>query len=77
MEYFLSEKEKLNKQVDHLESQILHTVSKQISKKVILLNRINFIGEIVNVSGADSLKKLVSLLKEKTKDFVIVLCCRY
>jgi alanyl-tRNA synthetase len=74
IEYFLSEKEKLNKQVAHLESQILHTVNEQISRKVIVINGINFIGEIVNVSSADSLKKLVSLLKEKTKDFVIVLC---
>jgi alanyl-tRNA synthetase len=73
LEVFLSEKEKLNKQVDHLESQILHTVNEQISKKVILLNGANFIGEIVNLSSADSLKKLVSLLKEKLKDFVIVL----
>jgi alanyl-tRNA synthetase len=74
IEYFLSEKEKLNKQVAHLESQILHTVNEQISRKVIVINGMNFIGEIVNVSSADSLKKLVSLLKEKTKDFVIVLC---
>jgi alanyl-tRNA synthetase len=73
LEVFLSEKEKLNKQVAHLESQILHIVNEQISKKVILLNGINFIGEIVNLSSADSLKKLVSLLKERLKDFVIVL----
>jgi alanyl-tRNA synthetase len=74
LESFLSGKEKLSNQVDHLESQIIHTVTEQISKKVILINTINFIGEIVNVSSADSLKKLVSLLKEKLKDFVIVLC---
>lgn len=74
MESFLSEKEKLNKQVEHLELQLLQAVNEQISKKVILINGINFIGEIVNVSSADSLKKLVPLLKEKLKDFVIVLC---
>src|SRR6185312_872007 len=49
MESFLSEKEKLNKQIDHLQSQILDTVSEQISTKAVLVNGINFIGETVNV----------------------------
>jgi alanyl-tRNA synthetase len=35
---------------------------------------VNFIGEIVPVSNADALKKLVALLKENVKDYVIVLC---
>jgi alanyl-tRNA synthetase len=39
-----------------------------------LINSIHFIGEIVDVSNADALKKLVALLKENLKDFVIVLC---
>jgi alanyl-tRNA synthetase len=65
MESFTSEKEKLNKQIDHLQSQILDTVSEQISTKAVLVNGINFIGERVNVSTADALKKLALLLKEK------------
>jgi alanyl-tRNA synthetase len=74
LESLLYEKEKLNKQVDQLESQILSTVSKEIIKNSIFINGINFIGEIVPVSNADALKKLVSLLKENLQDFVIVLC---
>jgi alanyl-tRNA synthetase len=65
MESFTSEKEKLNKQIDHLQSQILDTVSEQIGTKAVLVNGINFIGERVNVSTADALKKLALLLKEK------------
>jgi len=65
MESFTSEKEKLNKQIDRLQSQILDTVSEQISTKAVLVNGINFIGERVNVSTADALKKLALLLKEK------------
>lgn len=65
MESFISEKEKLNKQIDHLQSQILDTVNEQISTKAVLVNGINFIGETVNVSTADALKKLALLLKEK------------
>jgi len=74
LESLLSEKEKLNKQIDQLESQILSAVSKEISANSILINGINFIGEIVSISNADALKKLFSLLKENLQDFVIVLC---
>ncbi|HUZ60453.1 MAG TPA: alanine--tRNA ligase [Hanamia sp.] len=74
LETILSEKENLNKQLNHLESQILFTLKEQIIKKVILVNGINFIGEIAPVSNADALKSLVSLLKENVKDYAIVLC---
>jgi alanyl-tRNA synthetase len=74
LESLLSEKEKLNKQVDHLESQILSAINKEISTNSISINGVNFIGEIVPVSNADALKKLVALLKENVKDYVIVLC---
>jgi len=74
LESLLAEKEKLNKQVDHMELQILSAASKEIISKSVLINRVNFIGQIVSVSNADALKKLVSLLKENLKDFVIVLC---
>jgi len=74
LESLFAEKEKLSKEVDHLQSQILATVNEQISKKAILINAVNFIGEIVPFSNADSLKKLALLLKENFKNYVIVLC---
>jgi alanyl-tRNA synthetase len=73
-ELLLTEKEKLNKQVDQLESQILSTVSKEIIANSILINGINFIGEVVSVSNAEALKKLVLMTRENLKDFVTVLC---
>jgi alanyl-tRNA synthetase len=73
LESLLSEKEKLNKEVNYLESQILHTVNEQISKNAVLVNGVNFVGEIVSVSNADAFKKLASLLKDNVKNFVIVL----
>ncbi len=73
LESLLSEKEKLNKEVNYLESQILHTVNEQISKNAVLINGVNFVGEIVSVSNADALKKLASLLKDNVKNFVTVL----
>jgi alanyl-tRNA synthetase len=74
MESFLSEKDKLSKQVDYLESQILASANEEISAKVVSVNGINFIGEIVNITTADALKKLALLLKDKLKGSVIVLC---
>jgi alanyl-tRNA synthetase len=65
LESFLSEKEKLSKQLDQLQYQILETINEEISRKAVLINGVNFIGEIVNISSADALKKLGLLLKEK------------
>jgi alanyl-tRNA synthetase len=74
LESLIAETEKLNKRVGLMESQILDTVNEQISKKAVLINGINFIGEIVTVSNSESLKKLALLLKESLKNSVIVLC---
>ena len=76
VEALLSEKEKLNKQVESLESQMLEAVNEQISSNFILKNGVNFIGEEVNVPNADALKKLVLLLKKNVKDALIVLVAR-
>ena len=70
---FIDEKDKLVKQVDHLQSQILSALNEQLSKKAVLINDVNFIGEIVSVPNADALKKLAVLLKESLTDAVIVL----
>ncbi len=74
LDNLLSEKEKLNKQVDHLELQILATVNEQLKKNSVLINGINFIGAMVPVTNADALKKLIPLLKENLENYLIVLC---
>lgn len=74
LETLFEEKEKLARQVIQLESQIVSTVNEQISGNSVLINGTNFIGEIVSVSSVDAMKKLVSILKENVKTFVIVLC---
>ena len=70
---FIDEKDKLSGQVDYLQTQILSALNEQLSKKTILINGVNFIGEVVSVPNADALKKLAVLLKESMKDAVIVL----
>ncbi len=73
IESLLTEKEKLNKYAEQLESQLLSAEKIKLVKKIQKVNNINFIGEIVNVPDADALKKLCYLLKPELKDYVIVL----
>ena len=73
IESLLTEKERLNKYAEGLESQLLSAEKIKLIKKTQKINNINFIGEVVNVPDADSLKKLCYLLKNEIKDYVIVL----
>jgi len=74
LENLIAEREKLSSQVNQLELQILRTINEKLRKNCVLINGINFIGSVVEVSNADALKKLVSLLKENLEDYLVVLC---
>jgi alanyl-tRNA synthetase len=74
LENLFLEKEKLTKQADQLELQILGTVNEQLRQNSVLVNDIHFIGAMVPVTNADALKKLISLLKEDLENYLIVLC---
>jgi len=74
IENLLSENQKLSKHIEQLESQMLHSFAQELIRKKVEINGINFNGEIVSVSNADALKKLVTFLKEPQNNFVIVLC---
>jgi alanyl-tRNA synthetase len=73
LETLLAEKEKLNKQVDFLTSQLLSVEKEKLFQNIEIINGINFIGAIVNVSNADALKKLCLLLIENLENYLIVL----
>ncbi|HEY8659261.1 MAG TPA: alanine--tRNA ligase [Hanamia sp.] len=73
LETLLAEKEKLNKQVDFLTSQLLSVEKEKLLENIEVINGINFIGAIVNVSNADALKKLCLLLIENLENYLIVL----
>jgi len=74
LENLITEKEKLTKDVSQLELQILTSVNEQLKENFLLINGIHFIGSVVQVSKGESLKKLVSLLKENFENYLIVLC---
>lgn len=63
----------LKKQIEKFEQSQLKTLSEALSKKVQQLNGSQFIGEVVEVSNADALKKLASELKQKLSNPVITL----
>ncbi len=73
IENILEEKEKANKQIEHLTTQLLIVEKEKLIEKVEVINNVNFIGEIVSVPNADSLKKLCLLLSENQKNYLIVL----
>jgi len=63
----------LKKQIEKFEQSQLKTLSEALSKKARQLNGSQFIGEVVEVSNADFLKKLAFELKQKLSNPVIAL----
>ncbi|MEO6316857.1 MAG: alanine--tRNA ligase [Chitinophagaceae bacterium] len=70
----LTENSGLKKKLEHLEDRMLVGIRNELLHKDEIINGITFIGEIVEVSNADALKKLCFDLKNKLHDHVAVLC---
>ena len=63
----------LKKQIERIEQSQLKSLSNELAQKAQPVDGVNFIGEIVEVSNADALKKLAFDLKQKVKSPVIAL----
>jgi alanyl-tRNA synthetase len=74
VENTLSENAFLKKQLESFENKLLTSIRNELLQKNEIINGINFIGEIVEVSNADSLKKLCFDLKNDLSNHVVVLC---
>ncbi len=74
IEKLMAEKATLEKRVESLEARELVGIRNELLQKDEIINQINFIGDIVEVSNADALKKLCSDLKNHLSDYLIVLC---
>jgi alanyl-tRNA synthetase len=70
----LAENAELKKHIEHLEARQLVIIRNELLQKDEIINQINFIGSIIEVSNADALKKLCFDLKNHLRDFVVVLC---
>jgi len=73
VENLLNENSEARKQIEKLEVRQLSALKDELLKKKTKLNGISFIGEIVEVSNADSLKKLCFDLKKDLSNYAVVL----
>ncbi len=74
IENLLAENAELKKHVDSMEARQLVGIRNELLQKDEIINGVNFIGDIVEVSNADALKKLCFDLKHHLRDHVAVLC---
>ncbi len=73
VENLLAENSDARKQVEKLEARQLNILKGELLKKKTKLNGVSFIGEIVEVSSPDALKKLCFDLKNELSNYVVVL----
>jgi alanyl-tRNA synthetase len=74
VESTLSENALLKKQLESFENKLLSSLRNELLQKNEIINGINFIGGIVEVSNADALKKLCFDLKNDLNNYLVVLC---
>ena len=69
-----SENSELKKHLEGMEARQLVAIRNELLSKDEIINGVNFIGDIIEVSNADALKKLCFDLKNHIRDHVAVLC---
>jgi alanyl-tRNA synthetase len=74
IENLQSENASLKKHIEALEARQLVAIRNELLQKDEIINNVTFVGDIVEVSNADALKKLCFDLKNKLHDHVAVLC---
>ncbi len=74
VENLITESNDLKKKLDHLENRMLVGIRNELLQKDEIINGVSFVGDIVEVSNADALKKLCFDLKNNLHDHVAVLC---
>lgn len=74
IEKLIEEKNTLQKRIEGLEARHLVQLRNELLQKDEIVNGITFIGEILQVSQPDALKKICFDLKNNLRDYVAVLC---
>ncbi len=73
LKQFVEEKASLEKKLERMEKRLLAETKKELLSKAVEINRVNFIGEIVEAGNADALKKLCFEIKASLTNYVVVL----
>jgi alanyl-tRNA synthetase len=74
IENLLTENGELKKHIEHLEARQLVIIRNELLQKDEIINQVNFIGSIVEVSSPDALRRLSADFKNHLRDYVVVLC---
>lgn len=74
IESLQTENAELKKRIEGLEARQLVGIRNELLQKDEIINQVTFIGDIVEVSNADALKKLAGEIKNHVHDAVITLC---
>jgi alanyl-tRNA synthetase len=74
IEALQTENSLLQKRVESLEARQLVGIRNELMTKDEIINGVTFVGDIIEVPSADSLKKLCTDLKNHLHDHVVVLC---
>ncbi|HLP37380.1 alanine--tRNA ligase [Lacibacter sp.] len=74
VENLQSENSELKKKLEKLEARQLVVLRNELLQKDEIINNVTFIGDIIEVSNADALKKICFDLKTNLNDYVAVLC---
>lgn len=74
IENLLTENNTLSKKIEGLEARQLVGIRNELLQKDEIINNVTFVGEIIEVSNADALKKLCTDLKNHLHDHLVVLC---
>jgi alanyl-tRNA synthetase len=74
IESLQNENASLKKHIESLEARQLVALRNELLQKDEIINNVTFVGDIIEVSSADHLKKLCFELKHKLNDHVAVLC---
>ncbi|MBS1653713.1 MAG: alanine--tRNA ligase [Bacteroidetes bacterium] len=73
VENLVNENAELKKKLEKIEAKQLISLKDELLKKTEVINGVSFIGEIVEVSNPDALKKLCFDLKTSMQNYVVVL----
>ena len=74
IENIQAENAELKKRIEGLEARQLVGIRNELLHKDEIINNVTFVGQIVEVSNADALKKLCFDIKNHLHDHVVVLC---
>jgi alanyl-tRNA synthetase len=74
IENLMHENASLSKRIESLEARQLVGIRNELMKKDEIINNVSFIGDIIEVPNADSLKKLCFDFKNHIHDHLVVLC---